>query len=155
MAGAGWRERVARLAADRALGNRCPVRVLALLLIVISCSAPKAPSELAGVYVMNQTQAADTLWLRGDNRWVRRYHQRNFFAADSGPWFLASKGRMVGLREFPKRWAFVHDAFFDTTKGRVLVTPTTLGLTIERSWLGKRRLGWHPDWGWWYERVAR
>lgn len=59
---------------------------------------------------------------------------------------------MIGLQNFPKRWPFVHDLMGDR-KGLALLVPTTLALTIERSYFGKVRLGWHSDWGWWYDRL--
>jgi hypothetical protein len=133
---------------------------LSLIAIVLSscaaiaCSAPKDMNAVAGTWVMHQKWAADTIWLRKDGRYVRFYRRDNEPAAtDSGRWFLSRNRRLVALRDFPKRWAFVHDLMADR-KGVALLQPTTLALTVEHSRLGKLRLGWHTSFGWWYDRIA-
>ena len=122
--------------------------------ILGACSPPHDVAGLAGTYVMSKTWNADTLVLRADGHWVRRFKAEDKpVAVDSGPWFLARDARSVGLRAFPKRWAFVHDLMGDTTEGRVLTRPAMLSLTVRRSWRGTVRLGWYPEWDWWYVRV--
>lgn len=106
---------------------------------------------------MTKTWNADTLQLRADGRWVRRFKADDAPAVtDSGTWFLTSGARLVGLKAFPKRWAFVHDLMGDTTSGRVLTVPVTLSLTVSRARLGMGalRLGWHPEFDWWYVRIG-
>lgn len=109
---------------------------------------------VAGTYVMHQHSAADTLWLNANGTYVRSYHASNEpRVKDTGRWFLSRNHKLVALRDFPKRWAFVHELMNDR-KGTALLQPTTLALTIERSRLGKFRLGWHSAFGWWYDRIA-
>lgn len=103
---------------------------------------------LAGVYVMSQKSAADTLRLQADGRYTRTYRVDDEPAVvDSGRRFLSKNARLVGLRDYPRRWAFVHDLMSDTTGGRVLTRPSSIALTVERSPLGALRLGWHCDGG--------
>ena len=128
------------------------VASLSLCAIAGACSRVDAAS-LAGRYAMTTAVATDTLELRADGRYSRRYFGREATATDSGRWFLTKDARLVGLRDFPKRHAFVHDRMFDTTKGRALATPTTVALTIERSMSGTVNLGWHSDWGWTFKRM--
>ena len=127
---------------------------LALLTYTLSaCSPPKDMKDIAGTYVMHAKWAADTIRLKADGRYVRTYHKdQEPTATDSGKWFLSRNRHDVALRDFPKRWAFVHDRMNDR-KGSALLQPTTLALTIERSRLGKMRLRWHSQFGWWYDRL--
>jgi hypothetical protein len=121
---------------------------------VSACSAPKDMNAVAGTYVMHQHWTADTLWLKANGTYVRSYHAKNEpLVKDTGRWFLSRNHRLVALRDFPKRWAFVHDLMNDR-KGVALLQPTTLALTVERTRLGKLRLGWHSTFGWWYDRIA-
>ncbi|CAN5521105.1 hypothetical protein BH09GEM1_BH09GEM1_25070 [soil metagenome] len=138
--------------------RRQPIRrgiALALVMCAPSaCSLPKDMNDVAGTYVMHQRWAADTIRLRADGHYVRTFQRDHETAArDSGRWFLSKNRRLVALRDFPKRWPFVHDLMTDA-KGLALLQPTTLALTIERSRLGKRRLGWHSQFGWWYDRLS-
>ena len=119
-----------------------------------ACSAPKDMGAVAGKYVMHQKSAADTLWLNANGTYVRSYRASNQPPMkDTGRWFLSRNRKLVALRDFPKRWPFVHDLMTDP-KGTALLTPTTLALTVERSRLGKLRLGWHSAFGWWYDRLS-
>lgn len=119
-----------------------------------ACSAPRDMGAMAGTYVMHQKWAADTIRLRPNGRYVRTYKKdRAPAATDSGRWFLSRNRRVVALRDFPKRWPFVHD-FMSDRNGVALLQPSTLALTVEHSRLGKLRLGWHPTFGWWYDRIA-
>lgn len=118
-----------------------------------ACSAPKDMGAVAGTYVMHQKWAADTIRLRADGRYVRVYrNQKDPAVSDSGRWFLSRNRRLVALRDFPKRWPFVHDLMGDP-KGLALLQPTTLALSVEHSRTGKLRLGWHSSFGWWYDRI--
>lgn len=130
-----------------------PIGLLAAALA--ACSIPHDMAGIAGVYVMSQKRASDTLRLTADGRYTRTYRVDDEPAVvDSGRWFLSRDARLVGLRDYPRRWAFVHDLMSDTTRGRLLTRPSSLALTVERSRLGALRLGWHSDWGWWYLRVG-
>ena len=120
-----------------------------------ACSGPRDMNAVAGTYVMHQKWAADTLRLQANGHYVRTYKSDNEpRATDSGRWFLSRNRRLVGLRDFPKRWPFVHDLMGDP-KGAALLQPSTVALTVERSRLGKLRLGWHSSFGWWYDRIAK
>jgi hypothetical protein len=136
-----------------------PMQLRSVTLVLLACtlsgcSMPRDMKDIAGTYVMHAKWAADTLRLRTDGRYVRTYHkEQEPIATDSGRWFLSRSRRLVALRDFPKRWAFVHDLMNDR-KGLALLQPTTLALTIERSRLGKMRLGWHTQFGWWYDRLS-
>lgn len=139
--------------------GRAPLPCLLVLVAAMAeaCATPSDTAGLVGTYVMSKTWNQDTLRLRADGRWVRRFHAEDQPAVtDSGAWFLSRGARSVGLRQFPKRWAFVHDLMGDTTQGRVLTAPVTLSLTISRArWgMGRLRLGWHPEFDWWYVRVG-
>ena len=139
-------------------------RLIAPLLLVtmgiVACSLPKDTKSLAGTYVMHLEQrAADTLVLRADGRYVRRYRANEDTTAsiDSGSWFLSKNGKLVALRNFPKRWRWIHDCMYTGMVCKALTEPTMLALTLERSHLGfgKFRLGWHSDFGWWYTPVFK
>ena len=122
--------------------------------LLCACSPPRDVAGLSGTYVMSKPWNADTLVLRADGRYVRRFKAEDApQAVDSGAWFLTRGAGYVGLRAFPKRWAFVHDLMGDTTNGRVLTTPTMLSLSVRLSWRGVVRLGWYPEFNWWYVRV--
>lgn len=70
-----------------------------------ACSRPNNVAGIAGTYVMHITVTADTLVLRKDGRYVRSYRAPGEAAViDSGGWFLSKNGRLVGLRDYPKRW---------------------------------------------------
>ncbi|MDA1080818.1 MAG: hypothetical protein O2973_03920 [Gemmatimonadetes bacterium] len=127
---------------------------LLALLTIGACSPPRDVSGLAGTYVMNQTPHADTLVLSADGRYVRWFKMLNGPAAtDSGSWTLSPEGERIGLREFPKRWAFGHDLVGDTTQGRILEVPINITLTVTRRVWGTVRLGWYPEQGWWFVRI--
>lgn len=134
---------------------RRPPLALALLACSLSgCSLPNDMKSISGTYVMHAKWAADTIRLKANGHYVRTYHKdQEPLATDSGKWFLSRNRHYVALRDFPKRWAFVHDRMNDR-KGIALLQPTTLALTIERSRLGKMRLGWHSQFGWWYDRLS-
>ena len=125
-----------------------------LMCAASACSAPRNMSAVAGTYVMHQKWTADTLWLNANGTYRRSYHAANEpLVKDTGRWFLSRNHKLVALRDFPKRWAFVHDLMNDR-KGIALLQPTTFALTVEHSRLGKLRLGWHSTFGWWYDRIA-
>lgn len=120
----------------------------------LACSAPRSMSDVAGTYVMHQKWAADTLWLKANGTYRRSYHAiREPVVSDTGRWFLSRNRKLVALRDFPKRWPFVHDLMNDRS-GRALVQPSTLAFTVEHSRVGKLRLGWHSTFGWWYDRIG-
>lgn len=136
----------------------CMRRIVAALACVVTagaCAPPRDVAGLAGTYVMNQDPHADTLVLRADGRYVRHFKAPNApLAVDSGAWTISRDARHVGLRAFPKRWTFGHDAMFDTTQGRAFTVPMPVGFSVNRSLMGTVRLGWYPDWGWWWVRVG-
>jgi hypothetical protein len=121
--------------------------------ILFACASEPTALSLAGAYVMSRNANADTLFLRAGGVYRRSFHGPNGLAIDSGRWTLSRDHRMVILRDFPKRWAFVHDLMGDTTNGRVLTRPGTVGLTLSRSWTGKTRLDWYPEFAWRFERT--
>lgn len=137
--------------------NRSTVRAIVLAWLVAGCTPPRDPAGLAGTYVAHQTNwgAVDTLRLSADARYVRTYKaDEGVPVTDSGSWFLSRDKRTVALKAYPPRWRFVHDLMGDTTNGRILEEPRIISLTIGRSWRGTVRLGWRPEWGWWYDRSA-
>ncbi|HYV97367.1 MAG TPA: hypothetical protein VE967_07950 [Gemmatimonadaceae bacterium] len=108
---------------------------------------------ISGTYIMSKTFNADTLRLLADGRYSRTFvAPGKASVTDTGAWFLSRDRTLVGLRNYPKRWAFVHDLMGDTTNGRVLAIPSTVGLRVSRTWYGRRRLGWYPEFGWFYVR---
>ena len=126
-----------------------------LLSSAVSCSLPRTMPELAGTYVMHKDYAADTLVLRADGRYVRWYRKGDIAAVvDSGAWVLSNHATAVALRDYKKRWRFVHDCMY-SLECKELTQPATLALTIERSRWGTFRLGWHSGFGWWYSRIAK
>ena len=106
---------------------------------------------------MHITVTADTLVLRQDGRYVQSYRAPGEAAViDSGGWFLSKNGRLVALRDYPKRWRWVHDCMYTGTVCKALTEPSMLALTVERPLgLGALRLGWHSNFGWWYSRIER
>ena len=104
---------------------------------------------------MHPSLHADTLVLRPDGRYVRRFRAENRpVAVDSGGWFVTTNHKLVALRGFPKRWVWVHDCMgVPPEKCTAVNEPNGLALTIERSWRGERRLGWHSSFGWYYSRI--
>ena len=129
------------------------LRLVLATLGLAACTKPRDVAALAGTYVMHQSLAADTLHLRADGRYVRAYRKAGAATmVDSGRWFLTNNKKMVGLRDYPRRWAFVHDLMGDPN-GLALTRPATLALTVERGRFGRLRLGWHSEFGWWYERI--
>ena len=125
-------------------------------ILSLGCSPPSDVAGLAGTYVASQTTwgATDTLRLRADGRYVRTYKaEAGAAVSDSGGWFVSRDKRAVALKGYPPRWSFVHDLMGDTTNGRILEVPRTISLTLDRSWRGTVRLGWRPEFGWWYVRT--
>ena len=82
---------------------------------------------------MHITVTADTLVLRQDGRYVRSYRAPGeAVVIDSGGWFLSKNGRLVALRDYPKRWRWVHDCMYTGTVCKALTEPSMLALTVER-----------------------
>jgi hypothetical protein len=120
-----------------------------------ACAGDVTVDRLAGAYVMTKDWNADTLHLYKDGRYTRTFAAPGKpVMTDSGKWFLSRDKKKVGLLNYPKRWAFVHDLMGDTTQGRVLTVPTTVGLWVEHSWNRQPRLAWYPEFGWRYRRVG-
>jgi len=130
--------------------------VLSVAVAAAACSPPRDAAGLAGTYAASQTKwgATDTLWLRANGSYRRTFKADDGEpVSDSGSWFISRDKRTVALKGYPPRWRFVHDLMGDTTNGRVLEEPRTISLTIRRSWRGTVRLGWRPEFNWWYVRT--
>jgi hypothetical protein len=130
-----------------------PAAAVAIAYVIAGCDKPSDVKGLAGTYVMAVWGVHDTLQLRVDGRYVRTLAGNDKHATtDSGGWFVASHGKAVALREYPKRIPFVHDLMNDP-KGTKLLIPSMVSLTVARSWKGALRLEWYPSFGWSYVRV--
>jgi hypothetical protein len=133
------------------------VLAIAPAFLVCACAGEVSRERIVGTYVMHpfgNTDNADTLRLRADGRYIRTFApQAKASAVDSGAWLLSKDNRMVTLRDLPKRWAFVHDLMGDTTQGRVLLRPQSIGLAIGSNWKGTRTLEWYAFSGWTFKRI--
>lgn len=130
------------------------IRVLVVLLLLSGCGSADVES-LSGTYVMHQTWNADTIVLRPDGRYVRSFRSQSApSAVDSGAWRVTKNQKMIALHALPRRWQWVHDCMgIAPEKCTAMNEPNGLTLTIERSWYGARRLGWHSAFGWYYSRI--
>jgi hypothetical protein len=121
------------------------------LLVTAACARSVPPEEVPGTYVMNRGKAADTLVVRADRMYVRRYAAPGRpMAIDSGTWSPDHVGSspMLGFQGFPMRWE-VETSPDGRDTARVLWL-----VSAQRDARGGVRLLVDEDLDWAYIRVA-
>ena len=121
-----------------------------------ACSAPSEMHALAGTYAL--TFGIDTLRLDSAGGYQRSFGPPSARAVDHGRWTLLAERQLVALHDLPSRWPEHGRYNYDHPQGWHMpdtARRTMIGLTIERSWRGQRRLGVKPEMGWHYVRVAQ
>ena len=119
--------------------------------ILASCSVPASLDWVPGTYVMNRGRAADTLVVRANHSYERRYAMPGAAAViDHGAWSVDTieEHRYVTFEPFVARWKAETDPTGTApTSGFWPVQP-------ERTMTGAIVLNVNSDLGWEYRRIS-
>ena len=130
--------------------------VLMMSVAATACSPPSDMAGLAGTYVMTIAYNTDTLRLDPSGRYTRRYVQGSspVVPVDTGRWTVSRNGRLVQVRDLPRRWP--EHGRYDPVQGWHAPDTTvrqTAALSIGTTWTGRTELGVRPEIGWRYRRL--
>lgn len=138
-------------------GIRSFALILNAFVMVVACERPVSDTELPGLYVMNEGRAADTLWLRRDGRFVRRFVPNIGGGAvasiDSGVWQMvraSDRPPELVVRGITPWW---ETEMWPAGTSRPPVQRTVWGAPVERAGGGRPSLAVDYDLGWAYVRV--
>lgn len=135
------------LSVIRSARRTLPVAVL----ILAACNVPVSQDRVPGTYVMNRGRAADTLMIRANHSYERRYSLPGSTThVDRGTWSFDSlrAERYITFDSFPPRWhAETRPRSWQDSRGFWPVMP-------ERTITGGIVLGVDPDLDWEYRKVS-